>query len=105
MLTLKFGFILLFVLLKFTLIESKQNKRQLNNQLNEKKNITIAFILPQDFIRFRKFQSCITNQVAKINKGNWSFSKNFYIDRLVSFNIILNFENKIYHCYIVILMQ
>jgi hypothetical protein len=97
MLTLKFGFILLFVLLKFTLIESKQNKRQLNNQLNEKKNITIAFILPQDFIRFRKFQSCITNQVAKINKGNWSFSKNFYIDRLVSFNIILNFENIIYH--------
>ena len=47
----------------------------------EKKNITIAFILPQDFIRFRKFQSCITNQVAKINKGNWSFNKNFYIDR------------------------
>jgi len=34
----------------------------------EKKNITIAFILPQDFIRFRKFQSCITNQVAKILK-------------------------------------
>ena len=52
-----------------------------DNKPTEKKNITIAFILPQDFIRFRKIQACITNQVSKINKGNWSFSKNFYIDR------------------------
>lgn len=52
-----------------------------NQNMSEKKNITIAFILPQDFIRFRKLQTCITNQIAKINKGNWSFSKNFYIDR------------------------
>ena len=72
---LKYGLISLLLFLL-------QNKQLINNQLiiNDKKNITIAFILPQDFIRFRKFQSCITNQVAKINKGNWSFSKNFYID-------------------------
>ncbi len=52
--------------------------------LNPSKNrtkLTISIMLPQDFIRLRNFHVCINREIAKINKGNWSFTKHFYIDR------------------------
>jgi hypothetical protein len=43
--------------------------------------LTISIMLPQDFIRLRNFHVCINREISKINKGNWSFTKHFYIDR------------------------
>ena len=48
-----------------------------------KSKLTIALMLPQDFMRLRNFRLCINKEIVKINKSNWSFTKHFYLDRLV----------------------
>jgi len=50
---------------------------------NEKIKLTIAIMLPQDFIRLRNFHVCINREIVKINKANWSFTKHFYLDRFL----------------------
>ncbi|RNA20685.1 hypothetical protein BpHYR1_016648 [Brachionus plicatilis] len=44
----------------------------------DKTKLTIAIMLPQDYIRL---------QMDRINKGNWSFNKYFYLD---SYTIIIH---------------
>lgn len=53
----------------------------LTNASKNRTKLTISIMLPQDFIRLRNFHVCINREIAKINKGNWSFTKHFYIDR------------------------
>lgn len=48
---------------------------------NQKMKLTIAIMLPQDYIRLRNFNVCINKEMNRINKGNWSFIKHFYLDR------------------------
>lgn len=48
---------------------------------SEKAKITIAIMLPQDYIRLRNFNVCIKKEMDRINRGNWSFNKHFYLDR------------------------
>lgn len=47
----------------------------------ERMKLTIAIMLPQDYIRLRNFNVCINKEMNRINKGNWSFTKHFYLDR------------------------
>ena len=47
----------------------------------ERTKLTIAIMLPQDYIRLRNFNVCINKEMNRINKGNWSFNKHFYLDR------------------------
>lgn len=51
---------------------------------NEKTKITIAIMLPQDYIRLRNFNVCIKKEMDRINRGNWSFNKHFYLDRYLN---------------------
>ncbi len=46
-----------------------------------KQKLTIALLLPQDYIRLRHFRSCINSEIKAINSGNWSFLSSFYIER------------------------
>lgn len=47
----------------------------------QKMKLTIAIMLPQDYIRLRNFKVCIDKEINKINKGNWAFTKHFFLDR------------------------
>ena len=59
-------------------------------QQNEKVKLSIAIMLPQDYIRLRNFNVCINKEMQRINKGSWSFIRNFYLERL-------NFVYKLIH--------
>lgn len=49
--------------------------------VTQKMKLTIAIMLPQDYIRLRNFKVCIDKEISKINKGNWAFTKHFFLDR------------------------
>jgi hypothetical protein len=90
---IKFSILALVILISFLVISLRNcdDKSIVANEKNqstisrpatsEKVKLTIAFMLPQDFIRTRNFNVCINREMTKINRGNWSFVKNFYLDR------------------------
>jgi hypothetical protein len=61
---------------------------------NQKMKLTIAILLPQDYIRLRNFNVCINKEMNKINRGNWSFTKTFYLDRF-NYSLKLKIYQKI----------
>lgn len=48
---------------------------------SNKMKLSIAIMLPQDYIRLRNFNVCINKEMNRINKGNWSFTNSFYLER------------------------
>jgi hypothetical protein len=70
-----------------------KNTRQpfsLTNEMNQNKNkskLSVTIMLPQDYLRFRDLQFCISNELSKINRGNFNFTQKFQLD---SYSIIIN---------------
>ena len=56
-----------------------QNYQNVPVKTGEKTKLTIAIMLPQDYIRLRNFNVCIKKEMDRINKGTWSFTKYFYL--------------------------
>lgn len=78
------------VIILLSLIALSKSETALNNILGssdkpttttQKMKLTIAILLPQDYIRLRNFNVCINKEMNRINKGSWSFTKHFYLDR------------------------
>ncbi|CAF0742170.1 unnamed protein product [Brachionus calyciflorus] len=64
-----------------------QNYQNGTTKPGEKVKLTIAIMLPQDYIRLRNFNVCIKKEMDRINKGTWSFTKYFYLE---SYTIIIH---------------
>ena len=83
------------VIILLSLIILSKSETTLNNSLGssdkptstQKMKLTIAILLPQDYIRLRNFNVCINKEMNRINKGSWSFTKHFYLD---SYTIIID---------------
>jgi hypothetical protein len=58
-----------------------------NKDFKDKTKLSIALMLPQDYIRLRNFNVCINKEMNRINKGNWSFTKRFYME---SYTVIIH---------------
>lgn len=75
----------LLIQMRPTEIESKDISFVQASKPSDKTKLTIAIMLPQDYIRLRNFNVCIKKEMDRINKGNWSFTKHFYMDRYIKF--------------------
>lgn len=47
----------------------------------EKMRLNIAIMLPTDYMNDRVINTCIKREMNIINRGNWTFTKHFYLER------------------------
>lgn len=77
----------LIIQLNFQIMNSNETNNSTADRYKQKMKFAITIMLPQDYIRLRNFNVCINKELSRINKGSWTFTKYFYLERFYFLNI------------------